>query len=81
MVSLLIVITSLRFGCQDPQLMVHAIRCAMRHVRSTLSKDELYTFLLRLRRWQNELGNPHAGLDQFREWLQIRVPAGSRYCN
>ena len=78
---LLIVIVSLRFGSRDPQVVVDAIRCAMRDIRGRWTNAELVTFLRRLRHWHNSIVNKFMPHEVFLNWIKVDVPPGSRRCN
>ena len=49
---------TLRFGAQDPQAIMDALRCAMRHIRKQYTEEQVCMFLLSLRTWHNGLTDP-----------------------
>ena len=74
--SILIVLVSLRFRSRDPQMVVDAIRCVMRHMRKNIGSDELFNFLMRLRGWHEKLNHPSLSKEAFMRMLHITRDPG-----
>ena len=73
-VMILIVLVCLRFRSRDPQVIVDAMRCVMRHKRKVSSDDQLFDFLLRLRGWHEIINNVRLSKAQFQRLLHITRP-------
>jgi hypothetical protein len=77
--SILVVWLCLRFGCRDPQVMVHALRCVMENGRRYItdpSHDNEFTVIMhKLRKWQIEMsGDKNVKHENLLRWIGIKVP-------
>ena len=84
-VVILVVFLCLRFGCRDPQWMVHAMRYGMESARTSIRQSidpsthhVFETFLYKFQAWHLALSDPYLSWkDEFLSLLGIRVEPGS----